>query len=72
MSGAAVRAAFGVVPPAIVGPSVRNVCSPAMAVPVPLGGTPAARKVGKLKLQTRAKLFTGRIDKDTLQLVCLP
>lgn len=72
-AAAAVRDAFAaVVPGAIVGPSTRDVCSPAAEVPVKLRGAPGAYKLGKLKLKTVADAYDGSQDKDQLKLTCLP
>jgi cysteine-rich repeat protein len=70
---AAVRAALeSVVLPNVVGSSDPNRCSPNAEVVVPLRGTPGAYKPGKLKLKSRADLYTGATDTDSLQLRCEP
>jgi hypothetical protein len=70
---AAVRTALiGTVPGAIVGPSFQNLCSPEADVRVPLRGTPARYRTGKLVLKTSASSYEGVTDKDKLALTCLP
>lgn len=68
---ATVRAAFSVVPSAIVGPSVSDVCSDVVDVRVPLRGVPDAYTHGKLTLASRARLYDGTSDTDKLQLTCI-
>ncbi len=70
---AAARAALaGTIPSTIVGPSARDVCSPAAAVPVGLRGSAGAYRVGKLVLKTIATQYDGTRDTDMLKLICLP
>jgi cysteine-rich repeat protein len=69
---AAVRDAFLPVPAEIVGPSASDVCSDALAVPVPLRGSPGAFATGKLRLKARATDYGNATDADTLQLMCRP
>ncbi len=69
---AAVRAAFDLVPSAIVGSGTRDVCSDYALVPVPLRGGPGAWASGKLSLVTNAELYSGRDDVDKIKLTCLP
>jgi hypothetical protein len=71
-SAAAVRTAFGVVPGAVVGPSVPDVCTGAIDVPVPLRGAPGDYAAGKLALVSRASLYDGSSDVDKLKLTCVP
>jgi hypothetical protein len=57
---------------AIVGPSARDVCSAAAAVPVGLRGSAEAYRAGKLGIKTTATQYDGARDTDTLKLICLP
>jgi hypothetical protein len=67
---AAVRDALrGAVPAAIVGASVRDVCSDVVAITLPLR---SGAKAAKMKLQTTATSYDGRLDRDKLGLECLP
>jgi cysteine-rich repeat protein len=62
----------GTVPGAIIGPAVPDVCSDVVAVTVPLRAAPSGSKAGRVKLQSRAADYAGRIDKDKLALECRP
>ena len=68
-TAAAVRAAFAGVPGTILGPTTRDLCTPALLVPVPLK---ASGQAGKLKLKTRGQLYGKAHDQDALRLICLP
>ena len=65
-----IRAAFaGTVNGAIVGTTLRDVCSPEVLVPVAVRpGTSA----GKRKLTSQATLYSGARDGDKIQLICVP
>ena len=70
---AAARAALeAVVLPSIIGSSDPDVCSPDAAIVVPLRGAPGAYKANKLKLKTRAEVYSGEFDSDGLELRCNP
>jgi hypothetical protein len=70
---AALRTALSsTVLPAIVGPSAPDVCSTMATVRLPLRGTPPSYSPRKLTLKTRATLYDGAKDGDTLRLMCLP
>ena len=70
---AAMRAALlGVVPSAIVGPEVLDVCSDFVPVTLPLRGSPGAFKPSKVVLKTTATLYSGARDSDKLTMRCLP
>lgn len=69
---AAVRAALLTAPGTIVGPGDPDVCTPFLALPVPLRGSPGSYRPGKLKLKARAAGYDGRRDLDVLRLVCDP
>jgi cysteine-rich repeat protein len=70
---AAVRSVLeAAVLPSIVGSSDPDRCSPDAGVVVALRGVPGAFKAGKLKLKTRAEVYGGAVDTDTLQLRCDP
>ncbi len=72
-AAAALRAALaGAVLPAIVGPSAANVCSPMAPVTIPLRGGSGGFGARKVTLKTRATLYDGAKDGDTLRLICLP
>ena len=65
---AAARAAFASVPGAIVGPTLSDVCSSTLDVPIAVRGL----KPGSLVLKGYATLYTGEKDSDKLKLICLP
>jgi cysteine-rich repeat protein len=70
---AAVRAALqGTVPGAIVGPTTTDLCSPPADVVLPLRGSPGAWQSAKIALKTKATVYDGSRDIDTLKLICLP
>jgi cysteine-rich repeat protein len=69
---AAVRASFGTVPGAIVGPTISDICTEWLPVTLPLRGMPGAYTSSKIILKSRAKPYEGDVDKDKLQLECQP
>jgi cysteine-rich repeat protein len=69
---AAVRAAFTTVPGAIIGPTLLDVCSGTLAVPIPVRTYATGVKAGSLVLKSYATLYTGEKDSDKLKLVCQP
>lgn len=69
---AAARDALAVVPGTIVGPSAADVCTPTIAVTVPLRAAAVGYHAGKLALKTRAGSYDDTSDVDKLLLTCVP
>lgn len=69
---AAVRSALASVAGTIVGPDLENVCTPTIAVTVPLRTAAGRLVANNLALKTEARPYSLGKDVDKLKLVCLP
>lgn len=72
VAAAATRSALLGLQGAILGPDVRDLCSPEIEITVPLRGGAGGAVAQKIVVGTSAWLYDGRRDKDKLQLTCLP